>query len=65
MSRLQTPTPTSIIEPTEFEDTSEVVEYVPQHPMLAFQAAQKAAEQDVPDHLENYQEVTPFADVTK
>lgn len=65
MSRLHNPTPSSIIEPTEFEDKSDLVEYVPQHPMFAFQAAQEAAQQDVPDHLENYQEVAPFADVTK
>lgn len=65
MSRLNKSIAQSIIEPEEFEEKSEIAEYIPQHPMLALQAAQQAAQQAVPDHLENYQEVAPFADVTK
>lgn len=65
MSRLNKSNTQSIIEPDEFEEKSERVDYLPQHPMLAFKAAQQAAQQAVPDHLENYQEVVPFAALTK
>lgn len=65
MSRLNKSITPSIIEPEEFEEKSEIAEYIPQHPMLAFKAAQQAAHEAVPDHLENYQEVSPFAAVTK
>lgn len=59
MSRLNKSIP--IIEPADFEELeekSEAVAYLPQHPMLAFHAEQQASL--TPDHLENYEEVTPF-----
>ena len=48
-----------MVEPEEFNEPSKIEEYVPQHPMLAFHAEQKA--QKNTDHLENYVEVQPFA----
>lgn len=61
MSRIQRKTPQTIIEPESFEEEEESfqTEYQPEHPMLAFKAAQKVAKE--PDHLEQYVEVDPFA----
>lgn len=59
MSRLNNSITPVMVEPEEFNEPSKIEEYVPQHPMLAFHAEQKA--QKNTDHLENYVEVQPFA----
>ncbi len=58
MSRLQKKTAPTIIEPESFDEEEVVLEYQPEHPSLAFQAALKEPK---PDHLEQYVEVDPFA----
>ena len=58
MSRLQKNTAPTVIEPESFEEEEMLPEYQPEHPMLAFQAAAKAAK---PDHLDQYVEVDPMA----
>ena len=58
MSRLQASKKPSIIE--EMDNASienKEQAYKPEHPALAFQQVRSTA----PDHLENYQEVDPFA----
>lgn len=58
MSRLQKKPAPTIIEPESFEEEEFGLEYQPEHPALAFQAALKAPKAD---HLEQYVEVDPFS----